>query len=106
LYAESMGINRELGDAWQLAYLVEDIGMLAALEALPLRALRLLGAADALRVAISAPRSPNEQAAIDRCLIPAVWALTEADREAARRAGREMTLDEALDYAGGFSDAP
>jgi tetratricopeptide (TPR) repeat protein len=106
LYAESLAINRELGDAWQLAYLVEDIGVLAALDAMFLRALRLLGAADALREAISAPRSPNEQAALDRYLTPAVSALTEVDREDARRAGRAMPLDQALDYAGSFSDAP
>jgi tetratricopeptide (TPR) repeat protein len=106
LYAESLAINRELGDAWQLAYLVEDIGVLAALDAMFLRALRLLGAADALREVISAPRSPNEQAALDRYLTPAVSALTEVDREEARRAGRAMSLDQALDYAGSFSDAP
>ena len=68
LYHESLAISRELGDKVALAYLFEDIGCLAARQDAPDRALRLVGAATALREAVGAPLSPPEQIESNECL--------------------------------------
>lgn len=53
---ESLLIYRGFGDKWALAYLLEDIGSLLALEGKPTHALRLIGrTAAALRAAIGVP---------------------------------------------------
>ena len=62
LYRESLLIYRGFEDKWALAYLLEDIGCLLALEGKPTPALRLIGAAAALRAAIGVPLSGAEQA--------------------------------------------
>ncbi|MCB0150433.1 MAG: hypothetical protein KDE01_22640, partial [Caldilineaceae bacterium] len=61
LYAESLALNHALGDRRALAYLLEDIGLLAASRGRHRHALRLVGAASALRAAISSPLSQSEQ---------------------------------------------
>lgn len=102
LYAESLAINRELGDAWQLAYLIEDIGVLTARDANPVRALRLVGAADGLREAIGAPRSPAEQATLDGNVRVAIASLSATEQADALRLGRETPLDAVLDDASSY----
>jgi predicted ATPase/class 3 adenylate cyclase len=99
LYQESLRINRELGDRWALAYLLEDIGRLAAPQGQPERALRLAGAASALRDSIHAPLSSAEQAKLERALAPARQALSVEAQSAAWEAGRAMTAEQALDEA-------
>ena len=58
-YAESLRAFRDYDDRWALAFLLEDIGILAALEGDAPSALLLLGAADAMREAIGSPRAPS-----------------------------------------------
>ena len=99
LYYESLQLNRELGDGWAIAYLIEDIGCLEALSGRPERALKLAGAASALREKIGAPLPPNDQAKLDKALEAARQSLGEAGQVAAWAEGRGMTLDQALDYA-------
>jgi predicted ATPase len=88
LYAESLAITAERGDSWALCYLLEDLGALAALRGFAALALRLAGAAAALRDQIKAPLSPPEQAGLNRKLEPARAALgsTADDAWAAGRA--------------------
>ena len=98
LYYESLAINRELGDGWALAYLLEDIGYLNAAEGHSEQALKLVGAAESLRVSIGAPLPPAEQEALEKSLQPARQALSQEAQQAALSAGREMTLEQALDF--------
>ncbi len=96
---EALLINRDLGEPWALNYLLEDFGVLAALSDQPERALRLAGAAAALREAIGAPLSPPEQAQLDAALAPARAALSEAEQAAAASQGRAMTPEQATEEA-------
>ena len=71
LYRESLVINRELGDRRAVAFVLEDISCLAALEGQSESALRLVAAATAIRDDIGAPLAPNDQEKLSRNLAPA-----------------------------------
>ena len=60
-YAESLRAYREYDDKWALAFLVEDIGQLAAMSGQPERAFELVGAADTLREEIGTPALPGSK---------------------------------------------
>ena len=98
-YEESLTIARELGDGRTIAYLLGDMGGLAALEGQAQRALQLVGAAEGLREDIGAPIPPADQAILDRLLEPARLALGAAVTASAMAEGRAMSLEEAIEYA-------
>ena len=93
---ESLKINAELGDRTAIAYCIEDFASLAAANGQPESALRLAGAAQAVREETGSPLPHGEQAALDRTLAPAREALDEASQAAALEAGQAMTLDAAI----------
>ena len=68
---ESLALNAELGDRRAIAYCLDYLASLAAAEGQAERALRLGGAADALRAELNAPLSPGDQARLDARLAPA-----------------------------------
>ncbi|MCW2974895.1 MAG: repeat-containing protein [Actinomycetia bacterium] len=98
-YAESLRAYREYDDQWALAFLLEDIAMLAALEGRPEPALELLGAADTLRDATGSPRGDALEAEIDRRLQAAYSTFGERAAAAARARGAALELPAALDLA-------
>ena len=55
---------------WALAFLVEDIGELAAVCGETERAFELVGAADTLREEIGTPRAPGAEEELDRSWLP------------------------------------
>ena len=97
-YRESLVLYRELGDRWSLAYLLEDMSVLAALQSQPERALRLAGAASALRDMIGAPHSSVEQEKLEQMLEPARRAMSDDEQETYHAQGRAMSLDQAIEY--------
>jgi tetratricopeptide (TPR) repeat protein len=99
LYHESLIIAQELGIAWDIAYLLEDMGGLAALQGEAQRALRLVGAASALREASGQPRSSAEQDKLEQLLEPTRHELGEVAQVSAREDGRAMSLEQAIAYA-------
>ena len=99
LYAESLTISHEVGEKWLMAYLFEDMGCLAATLKQPERALRLVGAASALREAIGAPLTAVERDKLERLLAPARHNLDEAAQSAALTTGKSLTLEEATAFA-------
>ena len=98
-YADSLRAYRDYDDRWALAFLLEDIGMLAALSGDARAALELIGAADASREAIGAPRAPSLEEEIREQMAPAVAALSVHDRLACRERGRSLDLAAAVDRA-------
>jgi predicted ATPase/class 3 adenylate cyclase len=98
-FAEGLALVRDLGERRSIAILLEDFGGLAAAQADPVRAFRLVAAAAALREAIGAPLPPADQARLDRWLKPARRALSPEAQARALAEGRAMALDEAMDYA-------
>jgi predicted ATPase len=99
LHEESLAICRELGDKLGIAYLLEGFVALAAAQGQPGRALRLAGAAAALREAIGAPLPPTYQAEFERHLETARQALGEEASATALAAGWAMTMEQAIEYA-------
>ncbi len=96
---ESLKINAELGDRTAIAYCIEDFASLAAANGQPESALRLAGAAQAIREETGSPLPHGEQAALDRTLAPAREALDETSQAAAWEAGQAMTLEAAIAFA-------
>ena len=98
-WLESLEICRAERYLWCIPYLLEGFGSLAAAEAQPIRAVRLVGAAASLHETIGAPRPPIWRADVRRRLTPARRALDEVALAAATAEGRAMTLDQAIAYA-------
>lgn len=98
-YADSLRAFRAYDDKWSLAFLLEDIGILAALSGDPRTALELVGAADASREAIGAPRSPSLSQEIEGQLAVAVVSLPAQEALADRERGRSLDLAAAVDHA-------
>jgi predicted ATPase len=76
LYRESLGLFRDLDHKRGIARLLESFACSAAAQSQPERALRLAGAATALRQSIGAPLTADEQMKLERGLEPARNALT------------------------------
>jgi predicted ATPase len=76
LYRESLGVFRELEHKRGIARLLESFACSAAAQGEPERALRLAGAATALRQSIGAPLTTDEQSKLERGLEPARTRLT------------------------------
>lgn len=94
-YRDSMRMSRELGNTWGLTYLLEDIGVLAALRGVHDHALRLVAAAESLRIQINAPLSEPEQAALDRKIEAARSTLGE-QADAVWQAGKALPYEQAI----------
>ena len=67
-FAAALQTYLDHDDRWSIALLVEDVAFLAVDTGQHGRALLLLGAADALRLELSAPRSPAPAALLDATL--------------------------------------
>jgi tetratricopeptide (TPR) repeat protein len=98
-YADSLRAYRDFDDPWALAFLLEDIGVLAALSGDGRAALELTGAADSVRNAIGAPRSPTLDADIATALDPAIKSLSEEERLSRTNRGRALDLGAAVKRA-------
>jgi len=69
---------------------------LAAVQSAPRRALRLAGAAAALRAPLTRPLAASEQAALERRLAPARRALSAEEQATAWAEGQAMTRAQAI----------
>jgi predicted ATPase/class 3 adenylate cyclase len=98
-FEEALLIFRDLDDHRMMAYVLEDFANLAALENEPVRALRLAGAAAALREEINVHLSSFEAEELEESLKAARQELDEGAQEEAMRVGRLMPLDEVVNYA-------
>jgi tetratricopeptide (TPR) repeat protein len=104
LFASALRVQRDQRDTWALAFMLEDVAVLATLLDEPELALRLAGAAAALREATQSQHGVVTQQELDRQLAPAHEAL--GDRaEAAVRAGGALGLDEAVAEALAFCES-
>ena len=79
---------------------------LAAAQGQHESALRLAGAASALREAIGAPLTRAQQSKLDQALEPARRRLGEVRAAAAWAEGRAMTVDAAVDHALALTEKP
>ncbi len=103
-YAEALRIYGITGDLWAQCLVFEDVAMLGVSENAD-RALRLIGAADAIREAIGSPRVAAQQADLDARLHAARHRLGEAASASAYAAGRALDAGAAQVLAGGLLDS-
>ena len=88
-----------------LALALERLACVSATEGRGAEGVRLFGAAAALREAIGAVFSRDERDECERTIAAAREALGEEAFEAAWAEGRAMTMEEAIAYALGQSEA-
>jgi hypothetical protein len=87
-----------MNDRTGIAECLESLGLLAAAADQPLRAARILGAADAVREALKAPEPPPEQERLEgEAALRATLGDEAFDRE--RDEGKTMAVEEAIRYA-------
>lgn len=98
-YADSLRAYRDYEDRWSLAFLIEDIGVLAALSGDAISALELVGAADAIREGIGAPRAPSLEQEMQSQLATPLAGLSAEDQAAPRERGRKLDLEGAVETA-------
>ncbi len=96
---ESLNINRALGEKRAIAYLLENFARAAILENDAPRALRLIGAASALRQNIGAPLSAAEQKNFEEWLADARAMVDTDATEKFLAEGKGMGVEEAVGLA-------
>jgi tetratricopeptide (TPR) repeat protein len=96
-YASAVETYRDLNDLGPLMAMLEDVAILAGMRGDHEVAFRLVGASDALRTAIGAPRSAAGEEQLTDRLAPSSSALSEGKAEAARRQGSELDVETAID---------
>ena len=94
-----MVIFGELGDIRGVARLIEGFVRLALVQEQPERALRLAGAADAIRNEHSVPLPADEAIRLRRSLEPIRQALAESTRASSWSKGQSMSIENAIEYA-------
>jgi tetratricopeptide (TPR) repeat protein len=99
IFRESVSMRAETGNWRYVPNTFEELAALAAETGRAERAARLLGAAEALREAHGTPLAPADWLAVDSATAPARETLGDEAFEAARAAGRALTLDEAVSEA-------
>ena len=98
LFAGALTTFRDHGDKWALAFMLEDVAVLAVLVDEPAVAIRLSGAGAALREETGSSRGAADQEELDGQLAPARESLG-ARADALWEAGRLGGLDDAISAA-------
>jgi tetratricopeptide (TPR) repeat protein len=98
-FAESLAISGESGSRLAIPFLLADFAELVTAEGQPRRALRLAGAAAALRAKYGTPHTFSLQARLERTLELVRSAFRGEDAAAAWSEGQVMTLEQAIAYA-------
>jgi len=99
IFEETQQRFREEGDEIGVVYALEGLASLAVVQDRPERAARVFSWADGMRETIGEPRSPVQQADVDRDLATIHAQLDEKVLAAAYTAGRTLTLEQAVAYA-------
>jgi hypothetical protein len=89
----------ELDDLWGVTEALEGMAVIAAHRDPGTRALRIAGAADALRETVNTRPFPSDHALLERSLERSRPDIDEMAWAASWTAGRAMALDEAVDEA-------
>ena len=85
-----------ISEMQMLAFLLEDVALLAARLDQPATALELIGAADRLREELAAPRSDASDARLEAQLEQSLGSVPARDRADAHARGRQRDLAESL----------
>jgi tetratricopeptide (TPR) repeat protein len=95
-YEEALALYDDLDEQERIPRILESLAILAALADDSTRALRLAGAASALRESLGVAPTPAQQARIDGALGAVRWGLNEDAAQTAWAAGRALDLEQAI----------
>jgi class 3 adenylate cyclase/tetratricopeptide (TPR) repeat protein len=98
LFASALRVQRDQGDKWALAFMLEDVAVLATMQGEPRLALRLSGAAAALRDETRSQHGVVAEKELEAQLAPAREALG-GRAESVWDEGGSLGLDEAIRQA-------
>jgi non-specific serine/threonine protein kinase len=96
---ESLELHYELQDRWRVASVLESLGGIAFEQNETERSVRLLGAAEAIRVTVGTPLPPVERQDRDRYLKMAGIALGEEKFTSLWLEGRTLAVEQIIVYA-------
>ena len=97
---ESLSLEQEMQEPWAIAWNLELLAAVEAfLENAPEKAARLLGAAEVLREAISAPVPPSHRPLYDKTVDALRLRLGHGTLATSWKRGRLLSLTQAVDYA-------
>jgi tetratricopeptide (TPR) repeat protein len=99
LLGDALAISAEIGDQLEIAETLDELAHLETESGEPRRAARLYGAVDTLRRVLGAPRTPDQQRALEDGLKSATAVLGKPVFEAEWEAGRALSADQAIEYA-------
>jgi hypothetical protein len=99
IYRETIKGWQDLGNRAAIAHQLECFGFLAIAEEEPQAAVKLFGAAEALREKIQAPMTDYEQVEYYRSVAQLRAMLAEAEFNALWAEGRAMTMEQAIEFA-------
>jgi predicted ATPase len=99
LYRQSLALRRDQGDRRGIVECLEGLSIVATLNGEPVRATRLMGAAEALREAIGFPRLQPVRDLPDQVMAALCLELGEADFAVTVAAGRMLSLEAAIAFA-------
>lgn len=98
-FAEGLDIFARLGNRYAAAGALEGLAALALVDSDPVRALRLCGAAAALRESTGAQLAPRWREVLRAVVIEPAFNAAGKDAPLAWEEGEHMTFDEAIQYA-------
>lgn len=98
-FRKSITLNRELNNSWIIASCLQEIGSVAAAKKQPIRAVKLLGAAEALRKALQTPASQADDRRLAEALETARSIMEEGLFLAAYKLSQFLTQEEAVALA-------
>jgi hypothetical protein len=104
IYKETIKGWQDLGNRAAMAHQLECFGFLAIAEEEPQAAVKLFGAAEALRDKIQAPMTDYERVEYEQVVAQARSMLDEAEFIPLWAEGRSMTVEPAIAFALGESD--
>ena len=109
LFEEGVTLSEQLGDRANAAYCLEGLATVAGSRGEEERSARLIGAAEALHEAVGVPvyvYYEPYRSLYERTVSATRCRLGEEGFEEARAEGREMTFEQAVEYALGTEEAP
>jgi hypothetical protein len=99
IYRDTLKGWQDLGNRAAIAHELECFGFLAIHDEEPQRAVKLLGAAEALRERIQAPMTDYERVEYDQAVAKVRSMLTEKEFNALWAEGHTMTMEQAIAFA-------
>ena len=105
-FHDALSLNQSLGERYRIALCIEGVAAVVIKRGHLEPAVRLLGAADALRKAIETVPTVAEREVIEQTLALARRTLTTTDFNEAWAAGQALTLEEATVEALALTEAP